>query len=684
MRLRRVTSVPKLALERIVRLSGRGQGDDPDQEQKLTRFDSVFAAAVLLAAVSALWSVVQGAWGTGLLAIGTICLVVILRRRTRRVTAALTDIRSELDMADVRDGDIRRQLAALESDLARRQTEDPYRSLICAVSDVLLIASQDGTIRYVHPEIERRLGFRPGDLLGKDGLGLIHPEDSERARAVFAAFSPLPAPVEIRLRHRPGQWRPVEMTVAELPAQERAQITVVLLRDVAERKALESRLTERAFQDSLTGLPNRMLLLDRLRSALARSARRPDAETALLLIDLDRFKTVNDRHGHEAGDELLVMVSRRLATSLRTGDTAARLSGDEFGIVLSDIRETNEAIAIAERIGAELRRPLTVSGRDVTIGASIGVAVSRPGQHDHVELLREAEVALDRAMGTGAAAVFDPARGGAELQRVELESELRQGLERGQFELHYLPVIDLTTGLIATMEALIRWRHPRRGLLLPDDFLGVAETTGLMSAIGAFVLREACQQAVQWREAFGERAPLVGVNLSATQLASPVIVSEVASVLQETGLPADSLLLEVSGSLTNSDVAAQRQTLNLLREIGVRLAADDVGSGFSTLGNLTRLPVDELKIDREFIRSLGRDPEDAAIIEAVTNLAHARAMRVVAEGLESEDLVVRVRDLGVDLGQGTYFANALPLTDAQWLLGQQFALADDDLAQVAD
>lgn len=472
--------------------------------------------------------------------------------------------------------------------------------------------------------------------------------------------------------------------MAPLPGGETAQTNVVLLRDVTERKAAEARLTEQAFQDALTGLPNRLLLLDRLRTAVARSARRPDTETALLLIDLDRFKAINDRLGHAAGDELLVVVARRLATTLRAGDTAARLSGDEFGIVLGDVRNAADALAVAERIGGELRRPMVAAGREVMIGASIGVAVTRPGQHDHVELLREAEVALDRAMGTGGAAVFDPARGGAELQRLEVEFELRTALERGQFELHYLPAIDLTTGVIATMEALIRWRHPKRGLLLPAEFLNVAEATGLIAPLGEFVLRQACQEAARWRACYGGRAPAVGVNLSASQLASPLIVAEVAAVLRETELPPAALSLEVACSLSHGDADAQRRTLSLLREVGVRLAADDAGSGFSTLGNLTRLPVDELKIDREFVRSLGHDPEDEAIVEAVTHLAHARAMRVVAEGLETEELVVRVRDLGVDLGQGAYFANPLPLPEALDLLDQQFAFADDLLARVAD
>jgi diguanylate cyclase (GGDEF)-like protein/PAS domain S-box-containing protein len=647
-------------------------------------FEGLFAVVALLAAVSALWIAGEGASGTALLVAGTISLIVILRRRMQKVAAVLAAARAELERAETRDDDARRAQAAMQGELARRAAEDRYRTLICTVSDVLFIANADGTILYANPDVERRLGFRPDELLGNDGLELVHPEDAERARPVFDDANPAQQPIEVRLRRRPGHWRAIELSVAPLPDADGSRDNVILIRDVADRKATEARLTEQAFQDALTGLPNRMLLLDRLRTALARSARRPETETSLLLIDLDRFKVLNDRFGHAAGDELLVAVARRLASTLRAGDTAARLSGDEFGIVLGDVRDANEALAVAERIGSELRRPVAAAGRDVTVGASIGVAVSRPGQHDHVELLREAEVALDRAMGTGGAALFDPARGGAELQRLELEHELRTGLERGQFEIHYLPAIDLTTGVIATMEALVRWRHPTRGLLLPGEFLGVAEATGLIAPLGELVLREACEQAARWITRYGKQAPAVGVNLSPSQLASPMIVAQVVSVLRETDLPASMLTLEVACSLNNGDAETQRRTLQLLREIGVRLAADDAGSGFATLGNLTRLPVDELKIDREFVRSLGRDPEDEAIVEAVTHLAHAREMRVVAEGLETEFLVVRVRDLGVDLGQGSYFANPLPLAEAVALLDQQYAFGEAEMEQVAD
>jgi diguanylate cyclase (GGDEF)-like protein/PAS domain S-box-containing protein len=648
------------------------------------QFDDAFAVVALLAAVAALWIAGEGAAGVALLAAGTISVLVVVRRRMRVVAATLAAARAELVRAAERDDDARRDRAALAGELARRAAEDRFHSLVCTVSDVLLIADDEGTIVFTNPDVERRLGFRAEDLAGRDAMGLVHPEDADRARSAFAQAVPTQPPVEARLRRRPGQWRTVELSVAPLPDAEIVQTNVVLVRDVADRKAVEARLTEQAFQDALTGLPNRMLLLDRLRTAVARSARRPETETALLLIDLDRFKTVNDRLGHAAGDELLVIVARRLAATLRAGDTAARLSGDEFGIVLGDVRDTAEALAVAERIGGELRRPMATAGREITLGVSIGVAVTRPGQHDHVELLRGAEVALDRAMGTGGAATFDPARGGAELQRLEMEFELRTGLERGQFELYYLPAIDLTSGVIATMEALIRWRHPTRGLLLPAEFLGVAEATGLIAPIGDFVLREACEQAAHWGARYGKQAPSIGVNLSASQLASPMIVGQVADVLRETDLPPAALTLEVACSLAHHDAEAQRHTLNLLREVGVRLAADDAGSGFSTLGNLTRLPVDELKIDREFVRSLGHDPEDDAIVEAVTHLAHARDMRVVAEGLETEALVVRVRDLGVDLGQGAFFANPLPLVDAMALLHQQFAYAGETLAQVAD
>lgn len=650
------------------------------------RGDVLAAIAALLVLGATIWAALSGAYSSAVLAALAAVAIGFIHRHARLMADRLAAMQIHLDQAAVAVDATRLEQTAQETEFARRVAEDRYRSLICALSDVLAIADRDGTILYANPSAERMIGFRPDELSGNDALGLVHPEDAARARAVFAVTPPPAQPVEIRVRRRPGHWRAVEIGLATLPtalSATHSRMTVVVLRDVAERKATETRISEEAFQDRLTGLPNRTVLLDRLRTGLAQAARRPDHEIALLLLDLDRFKAVNDRFGHARADEILTAVSRRLTATLRAGDTAARLSGDEFGVVLGDVQNGAEAIAIAARIGEELRKPYPIAGREVTLSASVGIAVSRPGQHNEIDLLREAESALDRAMRTGGAALFDPVRGGAALQRLELEAELRRAIDAGDLEVHYLPAVDLRTGAIAVMEALVRWRHATRGLLPPSEFLGIAESTGLICPLGQVVLRDACRHAAAWRARYGPGAPAVGINLSAGQLASRMIVAEVAAALRESGLDPGALTLEVAGALGIGEAADLRQTLDQLRSLGVRLAADDAGSGFATLGNLTLLPVDELKIDREFIRTLGRDPEDAAIVEAVTHLAHVRRMRVTAEGLESEELVNRVRDLGVDLGQGTYFSGALPLDQALLLLDQQVGIETPSLEQVA-
>jgi diguanylate cyclase (GGDEF)-like protein/PAS domain S-box-containing protein len=609
-------------------------------------------------------------WDTLLLDPGVpLCLVPLFVQQELRGIVAVGGISAQADGETAGLEAIASQIAlALESaslaeDLHQRKSEERFRSLVRNASDVILIVEPEGRIRFVSPSVERVFGLRAEDILGRDSLGFVEPEDVERVRAFLVEVGTAPGmtrTIECRVRHGDGRWRQAEATATNLVNDASVQGLVVNLRDITERKEAEEQLAYQAFHDTLTGLANRALFMDRLQVALARSARRVE-QTAVLFLDVDRFKVVNDSLGHEAGDRLLVAVAQRLAVSLREGDTAARLGGDEFTVLLEDLRDVGEAIRVAERIAAELSRPFAVDGRDVFVSVSIGITISRPGHHEHLDLLREADIAMYQAKAQGKAgyAVFDTAMGAAALRRLEWETDLRHAIDRGEFEVHYQPTIELETGHLAAMEALVRWRHPSRGLVAPVEFIPLSEETGLIIALGRWVLSEACRQAVVWRDRYGERAPSVSVNLSARQVQHPEIVEEVAAVLAESGLAPAALTLEITETFVVEDAESNRVTIQRLKQLGVRLAIDDFGSGYSSLGYLKRLPVDILKIDRAFVQSLGRDPEDTAIVEAVTKLAHTLNMLVTAEGVESVDQVVQVRALGVDLGQGYFFARPL-------------------------
>jgi diguanylate cyclase (GGDEF)-like protein len=434
-----------------------------------------------------------------------------------------------------------------------------------------------------------------------------------------------------------------------------------------------------ARHDPLTALPNRALLVERLQMELARAARRREP-VFLLWLDLDDFKVVNDSLGHQAGDQLLLVVGERLRDCLRPGDTPARMGGDEFTVLLADVDGLQGAIRVAERVGAELGVPFEVAGHQVVVRASIGVAQSVPGATSVEELLRNADIAMYEAkkQGKGQYQVFSPGMDEAAWKRLELEAELRVALEQQQFEVYYQPILDLDSGAVSELEALVRWDHPTRGLLPPAEFIPLAEQTGLIVPLGQWVLGQACQQLAAWEAGDQHHLSLgLSVNLSARQLREPALPSQVAEALARSGLDPRRLTLEITETSMIDDPGTAEATLAALRELGVHVAVDDFGTGFSALGALKHYPVDSLKIDRSFVDGLGRDAQDTAIVHAVIAFAKTLGLRVTGEGIETAEQFEQLRALGCDHGQGYYFAKPLQHTSVQPFLAAHERVSPD-------
>ena len=450
------------------------------------------------------------------------------------------------------------------------------------------------------------------------------------------------------------------------PSQREMLVSFAEQASVALAAAKTANSIRHAFNDSLTGLPNRALLLDRLEVALGR-ADRERKPVSVLFLDLDGFKVVNDSLGHVAGDRLLIDVARRLSGCLRRGDTAARIGGDEFAILLGDVGDPDRAPRVAERVIAALGEPFAVLGREVFVSASIGIAY---GRTDAENLLRNADVAMYRAKRSGeggAYEIFEPSMHAAVVERLELEADLRRAIERDELVLHYQPIIGLASGRVVGLEALLRWAHPRRGLVMPCEFIPLAEETRLIAELGRWALHEACRQAAQWRDDPQTGRPWVSVNLSGLQLLDDGLDAEVAGALADSGLEPAGLTLEITETVLVQDVAAAVDRLENLRALGVSIAIDDFGTGYSSLRYIGRFPADVLKIAKPFVDGL-HDEKDAALVRTIIALADSLGLRTVAEGVEDREQLERLCDLGCALGQGYLFARPLAPEHATDLL----------------
>ena len=557
--------------------------------------------------------------------------------------------------------------ASLTEDLFEQRSQTRFSSVIRNSSDVFLIADLDGTITWASPSTERVLGDRPERLEGRRFEELVSPGDRHLALAVLG--SERPGATELRMLLDGGGTIFVEVVPTQLIEEGAIRGVVLNLRDISERKAFEEQLAHQAFHDPLTGLANRLLFRDRVHHALDRTLRE-SSHLSVLFVDIDDFKSVNDSLGHAAGDALLKQVAERLVNGLRVSDTAARLGGDEFAILLEERHGASDAVEVAERILDLLRPPFIVDEREVLCQASIGVATLAEGQMATADdLLRDADVAMYRAKENGKARyeLFEPGLEQVTLRRLELKAEIQHGLDRGEFIVYYQPVIDLRTKETIGFEALVRWRHPTRGLVPPLEFISVAEETGLIIPLGRLVLGEAAGFAKRIRDETGR--PLhMAVNLSARQLARSDIALEVVEILQKTGLPASGLILEITESVMMHDMDLSLSRLRDLKAIGVSIAIDDFGTGYSSLNYLRRFPVDILKVDKSFIDGVTNDGQEAALTNAVVDLAHVLHLLPVAEGIEDEGQCERLRQMDCELGQGYLFAKPMPEDEVRRML----------------
>jgi diguanylate cyclase (GGDEF)-like protein/PAS domain S-box-containing protein len=555
--------------------------------------------------------------------------------------------------------------AALSEEIARRQGEARFASLVQHSSDLITVLAPDATVAYQSPAIERVLGWTAEEILGRPIQDLVDPAEASRLLRMIADGGGTPgsgaAAHECTLAHKDGSTRQFEILVTNLLEDEHVNGFVLNSRDVSERKAFERQLAHQAFHDPVTGLPNRALFVERVRHALARG-RREGRGLGVVFLDLDDFKTINDSLGHAAGDEVLTEVAQRLALSIRASDTAARFGGDEFAVLLEDIEGVQEAADTAERILEAIAGPLTAGHKELVVHASLGIAIAGGEEGGDADaLIRDADAAMYIAKrdGKGGYRLFEPEMHEGVLARLELRTDLQRAIASDQLELYYQPVIRLEDGSISGVEALLRWNHPERGLIAPDQFIPLAEDTGLIVPIGRWVLREGCRQGRRLLETLpGDRPVSLAINVSLKQLQHSDIVADVRDALEDSGLPPERLTLEITESVLMADTDVAVERLAELKALGLRLALDDFGTGYSSLSYLSRFPVDVLKMDRSFLRE-DASPQQTDLATAVVALGSTLSLEVVAEGIELPEQWATLRDLGCGLGQGFFFARPM-------------------------
>ncbi len=564
-----------------------------------------------------------------------------------------------------------------EAEASMRASEDRFRSLVQHAADTTIVMSEQGVVTYASPAAVALAG-RPLDaIVGQPALDLVHPDDRELVSLQIAAQLTEDAgvgTVEFRLADGTGGWRVGEATVSDLRGRPSVGGFVANVRDITDRKEAEELLAHQAVHDPLTGLANRTLILDRAQQMLCR-AERMQLPIAAMFVDLDNFKEVNDTLGHEAGDELLRSVADRFRTTVRASDTVGRLGGDEFVVLAEGLSLAAGPETLAERFQEVLREPFVIerAASPLLITASIGVAVGRREQAE--ELLRDADIALYRAKASGkdCFALFEPEMQSAVLQRRGLKIDLQSALANNEFHLLYQPLFDLQTMEVYGVEALLRWEHPERGLIGPNDFVPLLEETGLIVEVGRWVLDEACRQVAAWRRSGFDLT--ISVNVSMRQLDTPALVDHVRGALAANDLEGSALLVEITETALMRDAESTGRRLIALRALGVGIAIDDFGTGYSSLAYLRQFAVDALKIDRSFIAEMTQSRESEVLIQAMVGLAHALGLSTLAEGIEETGQLERLRAQGCQRGQGFLVSRPVPAERIVELLAAAPAIA---------
>jgi diguanylate cyclase (GGDEF)-like protein/PAS domain S-box-containing protein len=554
-----------------------------------------------------------------------------------------------------------------------RESERRFRSVVESANDAIILMNHRGEIMSWNRSAETIFGYAENEILGKS-VSILFPasysEHLSQKNGCDPLFSsgvlrPGATATELNGIKCDGCEFPLEITLSSWKTGEGVFYSGIV-RDVTERKSLENQLMHQALHDPLTNLANRVLFRDRVSHALDKF-RRARTPVGVLFLDLDNFKNINDTLGHDAGDQLLIYVAERLGACLRSSDTAARLGGDEFAILVEDAVEMKGALLVAERIKNVLREPFLLNGKKIFVGSSIGIAITSCANEGPEELLRNADVAMymAKSQGKDRCAVFESTMHDALIQRVQLEADMRTAIDQKQFEVYYQPILNLNSERVVGLEGLVRWRHPKHGLILPLDFIPLAEETGLIMPLGQWILEEACEKTREWQILYGYGDGLsISINIGSRQIQDDSLVDVVETALAKSGLPPQSLILEITENTMLTNAEAIIKKLTELKRLGVRFAIDDFGTGYSSLSYLQRFPVDILKIDKSFVDKISPDNEGAAVAKAIITMSDSLHLKTIAEGIENCGQKNQLRGLGCELGQGFHFAKPLPTADA--------------------